>query len=235
MAVFETFARERRELSNSEIARLLDLADSSSSDLLHTLHELGYLMRTATTRRFYPTPRLHSITTRIADHDPFSRAGIEAAEFLVERTGETAFFGRLENGAVKVLAVQEGKHPLRYILNIGERIALHASALGKAILGALPEQEAARQLRLKPLRPVTPHTVVDLSDITRQVAESRQRGWYEVRSEGSEGVVALAVSGVIGGEVVAVSIAGPTERVDRNRESYLKALIEVGAASFKTF
>ncbi|MGN5477112.1 helix-turn-helix domain-containing protein [Cupriavidus basilensis] len=46
MAVFEVFAREKRELSNSDMARLLSLPESSTSDLLHTLHSLGYLMRT---------------------------------------------------------------------------------------------------------------------------------------------------------------------------------------------
>src|SRR5688572_9985895 len=61
MTIFETFANARRELSNSEIARLLGVAESSSSDLLHTLHEVGYLLRTARTRRFYPTARLRSI------------------------------------------------------------------------------------------------------------------------------------------------------------------------------
>ena len=51
MALFEVFAREKRELSNSELARLMDLPESSCSDLLHTMHEMGYLLRTARSRR----------------------------------------------------------------------------------------------------------------------------------------------------------------------------------------
>ena len=50
MTLLEVFARERRELSNSDLSRLMDLPESSCSDLLHTLHELGYLLRTSRTR-----------------------------------------------------------------------------------------------------------------------------------------------------------------------------------------
>ena len=61
MALLELFAREKRELSNSDLARLMDLPESSFSDLLHTLHELGYLLRTARSRCFYPTARLLAV------------------------------------------------------------------------------------------------------------------------------------------------------------------------------
>ena len=55
MLLFEAFARERRELSNAEIAKLLDMPETSCVDLLHTLLEAGYLMRTARSR-----PSAHS-------------------------------------------------------------------------------------------------------------------------------------------------------------------------------
>ena len=98
MSLFETFAQSRREMSNSEIARALGVAESSSSDLLHTLHEIGYLMRTARTRRFYPTARLLAIAGDIAGNDPFASASQEAIELLCEKTGETALCGVLGNG-----------------------------------------------------------------------------------------------------------------------------------------
>jgi DNA-binding IclR family transcriptional regulator len=94
LAIFEAPAREQRELSNSELARHLGVAESSCSDLLHTLLETGYLMRTARTRRFYPSGRLFEITRQIARNDPLLRLGKEAVDMLSERTGETAC-GRL--------------------------------------------------------------------------------------------------------------------------------------------
>lgn len=232
MAVFDMFAREKRDLSNSEIARLLELPESSCSDLLYTLHELGHLMRTAKTRRFYPTGRLKDTVEQIAINDPSLRAGIEAADLIVEMTGETALFGRLESGAVTVVAVQQGKYPLRYMLNAGERIALHCSALGKGLLGAIPSSEVLHQLSLKPMRKVATATVTDPQRIAQDVAASRERGWYETRGEGGDGVDALAVSGLLGAEPFALSLAGPPDRISKNLTAYVKALQEVRDVTF---
>jgi len=227
MAVFEVFASEKRELSNSDMARLLSVADSSCSDLLHTLHSLGYLMRTPRTRRFYPTARLYETARQITENDPLAAIGQEAVDQLSEKTNETAFFGVLERHAAKVAAVQPSKLPLRYILEVGERVALHASALGKALLGLLPPDEFEAELEAARLKAVTPDTVTSTRELARQIAKSREQGWYEVRGEGIEGVGALAVSGWLGGQPVALSLAGPSERVARNRDAYLQALNEV--------
>jgi DNA-binding IclR family transcriptional regulator len=227
MALFEVFARERRELSNSELARLLDLPESSCSDLVRTLYEGGYLTRTARSRRFYPTGRLLAIAREISGNDPLFAAGAEAVELLGGQTGETAFAGRLEAGAVRIVACQESRHALRYTTKVGDRMALHVSALGKALLACVPPEETARQLRLKALKALTPHTVTDMKVLERQVEAIRHQGWVLVENEGVEGVAALAVAGMIGGEPMAVSLAGPTERVMRNREQYLAALKEV--------
>ena len=100
MSLLEVFARERRELSNSDLARLMDLPESSCSDLLHTLHGLGYVRRTARSRRFYPTARLLTIAKDISAGDPLYAVAAEACELLRDKTGETGMCGHLEAGVV---------------------------------------------------------------------------------------------------------------------------------------
>ncbi|CAM3717916.1 IclR family transcriptional regulator [Bordetella tumulicola] len=229
LAVLEVFAREKRELSVSEVARLLDLADSSCSDLLHTMMKAGYVIRTAKTRRFYPTGKLYSIALDISRNDPLYMASLEMVELLSEKTGESAFCAMLDGGAVKVLATAEGKHHLRYVLRNGERIALHASALGKAVLGSLDDEEMRRQLRLKPLRKVTTETIVDPTELEENVKAQRKRGWYSVQEEGNEGVLAFGIPLEIGDAKAALSIAGPVDRMLKNRETYLAEMKQIVA------
>lgn len=227
MAVFEVFAREKRDLSNSDMAKLLSVADSSCSDLLHTLHSLGYLMRTSRTRRFYPTGRLLETARKIAENDPLTRLAQDAVGHLAQATNESAFFGLLEPFAVRVAAAAQSRLPLRYILDVGERVALHASALGKAILGLLTEEEARARLDVIKRPAVTPNTVVDVEQLMAQLARGREQGWYEAHDEGTAGVTALAVSARLGDRPVAISLAGPTDRIEKHREPYLAALREV--------
>lgn len=232
MALLEVFARERRELSNSDLARLMDLPESSCSDLLHTLHELGYLMRTARTRRFYPTGRLLTMARDIASGDPLYAVASEACELLRDKTGETGMCGRVEGGVVKVLAFAEGTHPLRYVGNVGNKIALHVSALGKAALSLGTPEEAARQLRLKPLKQIASGSITDLAALEAQVEQARKQGWMWVENEGFDGLAAIAVAGYLGDEPLALSVAGPTDRMRQHRDACLQALIEVQALVF---
>jgi IclR family KDG regulon transcriptional repressor len=229
MAMFEVFAREKRALSNSDVARALSLAESSCSDLLHTLHSMGYLMRTTRTRRFYPSGRLLETAREITRHDPLTAAAREAVEQLTDRTEETAFFGVMDRGSVKVAAAQPSRLPLRYILDVGERVSLHASALGKSLLGLLPRDEALQRLRSHALRPVTPETVTSVEQLMAQLDASRARGWYEARGEGTDGVTALAMSGWLGDQPVGISVAGPADRIERQHPICLQALREVRA------
>lgn len=234
MTLLELFAREKRALSNSDLARLMDLPESSCSDLLHTLHELGYLLRTARSRRFYPTARLLAIAREISANDPLYAVASEAAELVRDKTGETGLVGRIESGVVKVLTSAEGRHPLRYMQNVGDRLALHVSALGKAILALGTPEEAARQLRLKPLRKLAEGTITDLAALEAQVARARTQGWIWVENEGGDGLSALAVAGSVGGEPIALSVAGPTDRLRQHRDALLTALQEVQALVFRS-
>ncbi|MGE0153484.1 MAG: IclR family transcriptional regulator [Reyranellaceae bacterium] len=230
MEVFEVFAHERRELSNSEMARLLSVADSSSSDLLYTLHSLGYLMRTPRTRRFYPTGRLFEVARRIKQSDPLTAMARDAIERLADRTNETAFFGVLDSSSVTILAMQPSRLPLRYIVDVGSRVSTHASSLGKALLGLKPRDEIVAFLRRYPLLPVTPQTITNVDQLLAEIELSKERGWYETRGEGAEGVNTLAVSGWLGDQAVGFCLAGPAERIDTNHEAYLVALRELRAS-----
>lgn len=227
MTLFEVFAQERRELSNSELARLLNLPESSCSDLLYTLQDAGYLTRTSRTRRYYPTRRLLETAQAIAEHNPQFAVCAEAIELLRDSTGETTISGRLEQGYVQIIGFQESRYELRYVLKVGSKFGLHVSALGKAVLAAIPPAEAARQLRLKPLRKVTPRSITDIPTLERQVEDIRRAGYTLVEGEGAEGVSALAIAGFIGGEAFAICLTGPTERINRNIDDYKRAILEL--------
>lgn len=227
MAVFEVFASEKRELSNSEMARLLSLPESSTSDLLHTLHSLGYLVRTTRSRRFYPTARLLEVGKQIARNDPLGRLAQEAVHQLGTLTNESAFFGVLDKSAIKLVAVQPSRMPLRYILDVGSRTDINASALGKAVLSQLEPEEARSTLAGTELRALTKQTIVDVDTLMEHVQRGRKRGWCDAREEGSEGVYGLAVAGWLGGQPAGISLAGPAERMKKHHAEYLAALLKV--------
>ena len=226
LQVFEAFARERRPLTNSELARFLDLADSSCSDLLFTLREAGYLLRTPKSRFFYPTPRLHDVSQRIAATDPLQAFATEALEILSKRTGETSMCGYLEGTSIKIFACQESSRALRYVLEPGTVVGVHSTALGKAILGALPQAERDALIDTLPMDGVTESTIQDRQVLRDEIAQGIARQCFMAREEGGEGVMALGIAGLVGDRLTALSVVGPTHRLQKVVDEYVQILIE---------
>jgi DNA-binding IclR family transcriptional regulator len=235
MALFEIFAREKRELGKSEIARLLDLPESSSSDLLNTLHDLGYVSRTPATRRFYPTGRLLSVAQEIGEDNWLAAFGAEATSVLAQKSGETACCAVLAGERIKVVAVAEGRYRLRYILDVGDTFTIHGTAIGKALLSGLAEAEMHRVLRLKALTQLTKNTKTDPRLVEADVRTGRERGWQSAVDEGTIGVSSLALAGRVGDQNVGLGIIGPTKRVVPNSGNLRRELLEVGRTVFGGF
>ncbi|EHP44744.1 IclR family transcriptional regulator [Cupriavidus basilensis OR16] len=135
LEIIETFARERRALSLSELARLLAVPASSCLALIRTLTSLGYLYETGRRQGYYPTGRLLAMAQQIARHDPVLDRVHGTMNELRAATGETVVIGKLHEGRwVVYLDVLESPHAIRYIATAGERRELHANSIGKALL-----------------------------------------------------------------------------------------------------
>lgn len=232
LRLFEVFAREKRELTKSELARFLDLAESSCSDLLDTLHMLGYVSRTANSRRYYPTGRLLVAAKEIAENDMLGVFGNEAAALLSQRSTETSIFGILDGDSAKVVAVSEGSQNLRYVVVPGYRASLHGTALGKALLGALENDEVSRVLRLAPLKKFTDGTITDPAEVEQEIVRQRALGWYSASDEGGSGISSFAKSMRTSNGAVALTMIGPSARMQKNAASYLAILEEVADIVF---
>lgn len=230
LAALETFAREKRELTNKEMARLLNLPDSSCLDLLHSLHTLGYLMRTPQTLRYYPSGRWYEMANQINEHDPLRKVAQEAVDQLAEKTNETVFFGILDQSGAKVVATQSSRLALRLIIEIGQTVSLHGTALGKALLGLLSAEELEARAEQLDFHALASHTITSKRALFKDLETSRQQGWYEAHDEGAEGVSALAISGWMSGYPVSIAVAGPSHRIAKHRKKLLAALAEARKA-----
>jgi DNA-binding IclR family transcriptional regulator len=234
MQVFEIYARERRPLTNSEMARFLDLADSSCSDLLYTLRQSGYLLRAPKSRYFLPTARLVDVAQGIATADPLQIFSAEALDILTRQSGETSMCGILDGNKVKIFGCQESSRALRYVLRPGTMVDVHSTALGKAILGAMDGKARDALIDELPMEPITPNTITDRDRLRAEIASRLDDGCFTAKDEGSEGVYAIGIAGRIGVHLTALSIVGPTHRVEKNLDAYIRILKDAREEFFES-
>lgn len=234
LQVFEVYARERRPLTNSEMARFLDLADSSCSDLLYTLRQAGYLLRTPKSRYFHPTGRLLDVAQGISAADPLQAFASEALEILTRQSGESSMCGLLDGNKVKIYASQESPRALRYVVKPGTTFDLQIAALGKALLGEMDAAERNALIDTLPFEHVTARSITDPGTLRAQIESQLPKHYFISRDEGNEGVSAVGIAGRVGGQLTALSIVGPTHRMDANMEKYVQIILDARAEFFES-
>lgn len=195
-----------------ELARELNTPRSTLHRVLQTLEAKGMVTREdgagyaigEETRRLGTRYRLKELP-RVAE--PILRD-------LHAETGESVNLAVAEADAMVVVASIHSSERLRTVTTVGTRDLLHASALGKAYLSALPEDDLRRALRGTLAAP-TPGTIVSRPALLRELSRARMRGYAIDDEESVVGVrcVGVAILGDDNAPVGAISVMGPTSRL----------------------
>lgn len=143
------------------IARRCSLNISTTYHLVRTLAYAGYVARLpdgtyavgdAVARRY------HELVTSL-DRPP---DGGTVLRHLAQRVGLSAYLGLLHDDRVTVVGVAEGPgSPYLEDFEMGLDVSAHATALGKALLAAMPPRERREFLSCHELRRFTANTPTD--------------------------------------------------------------------------
>jgi DNA-binding IclR family transcriptional regulator len=226
--LLELFAEEKRPLTLSDIARLLQIPMSSCHDVVQALQARGYLYELAPRAGYYPTLRLQRLGRDIGDNDPV----VARAELLLrplrDALDESVLLVKANRLQAIYLLVFESSHPLRYQARVGDGIrGLHSTSAGKALLADLNDRDLAAYLRATKLTAVTGQTITSQAALRKDLAAGRIRGWYLNRGESLEGVTTVSAPFHWNEALYIVTIAGPASRLDARLEIATGLLTDV--------
>jgi IclR family transcriptional regulator, acetate operon repressor len=211
--ILETLAGSPAPLGVTEVARQVGLPQASTHRLLTALTSRGYARQDAD-RRY----AVGAAALRLADR-AYRELGAVATPYLTEavrRTGETANLAVLEGGTVVYVAQSPSPHTLRIFAEVGRRVPVHSTAVGKVALAGLPPGQARRVLATQPLEARTPHTLTSTVAVLDAVARAGAEGYALDDEEQELGVRCLAVPVTHAGDLpVALSVSAPAERMSR--------------------
>ena len=226
--ILEAFAAKREPLTLSELARQIESPVSSCHGVIRTLQARGYVYM-LDKRRYYPTRKLLELGSRISAHDPVMERLLPYLEALRKRTDETVMIGRREGDEIVYVVTIESVQTIRYSLHAGDRRPVHASAVGKALLGLLPDERLVDELRrLRPKR--FTDATLSADGLLADIRKSRRRGYFVTRGEFDAGGMGVARAFPVQAEAFAVGVAGPLARVKDKLDVVGKAVNEAATA-----
>ncbi|KZN23290.1 MULTISPECIES: IclR family transcriptional regulator [unclassified Haladaptatus] len=217
--------QKHERLGVTELADHLDISKSAAHCYLATLREYGYVVKDGEKYclglRFIDIA--HHVRNRFDIYDLVS----DEVDTLAEESGERALFTVEEQHQGICLYTTNGENAVQTELYIGYRNNLYHTAVGKAILAYKTDEELERFLDDVELEARTENTITDETQLREELAEIREKGFAYNREESIPGLVGVGVpiKKQDGGVYGAISVIGPTSRMDDDRLEQLSQIV----------
>ena len=191
LRVVEAFNQDRKQLTLSDIAKLVDLPRASVRRTLHTLVQLGYAEMDE--RMFRLRPRVLNLARAYLQSNAVTDIVQPALGQLSERTGESCSAAVLDGEDVTMIAHASPKRVLPVSAQIGFRLPASATALGRVLLAALDDRDLERFLARLRSEKITKFTVTDKAQLRKAILDVRKSGFALADQEVEIGFRSIAI------------------------------------------
>lgn len=209
--ILETISSAGGRLSIGEIAQRAEIPLPTAHRFLRTLVVRGYV-RQLPDRRYALGYRMVPLG-RAANN--FVGLNIESVlSSLVHQLGESVSLAILSNDKAEYVAQAPSPNGIRHTVELGRRVELYSTSVGKALLTLLPEAELEISLRNFDFTPLTEHTITDAAVLVADVRLAKERGYAIDRQESEIGLISVAASARSPFEThMAIALTGPLSRM----------------------
>ncbi len=227
LLLLETIAEAGGEATLTDLANRTGLNISTCHHLLATLIKRGFATKVSGRRLYALGARMIDLGHKCLLVD-LPRRAEPYLENINRATGETVHLAALQGDAVVTLAVRDSRHPVRVETGrIGRVEAPHATAIGKAMLAWLPEDEM-RRILAHGMKRFTPNTITEFPVLVEALRIVRRTGCAIDREEFLPGVVCVgaAIRDQAGTVLGAISASTPAMRASKDHIELMRKEIE---------
>ena len=176
-AILNAISASRDGLGVSGIARMLNIAKSTTHGMTQALEEVGALIRDPRTKRYKLGFTLLEIGRRAYSQIDLQALTRPVMEDLMEKTRTSVFIGTLNLDRIIVLDIVEARQDLKITAPIGTTMSVFAGAAGKVFLATMGTDEAELFIPEKGLPRFTDNTIVEPELYFQELEKVRQQGF----------------------------------------------------------
>ena len=229
--LLEALASSEGEVSITSLANRTSLHVSTVHRLLTTLLRRGYVRQNPDTSRYFAGAKLSTLAEAQSRFNELRHRARPVLRALTEQTRETANLVVLDDITAVYIDTVPSPQVVRLFTAIGNRVPLHATGGGKALLAWLSQDRRDALIDRLELRAHTIRTIDERPALRRALDEIRERGYAIDDEEYDEGVRCVAVPvGPIGSPIAAISLSAPASRFSRQRAAEFAPVLRRAAA-----
>jgi DNA-binding IclR family transcriptional regulator len=215
LAVLKVLSQEGPDLTLAQVSALLHLHKSTAHRLIMVLEGHKLIERNSKTGTYRLGMKLFELGTRAVSQLDLRERARPILDRLVRETDETVHLCVYDNGEVVYVDKVEPARSVRLASTVGRRHPAFCTAVGKAMMAVMPEEQVETAVQKHGLRPLTRKTIGSLGELKSELAKVRKLGYAVDDEENEEGVccVGAVVRGISGEPTAAISVSGPSFRL----------------------
>lgn len=226
LQVLEYFDEIQRDASVMDISRALSMPQSSTTELLRTLVDMGYLSYKVEGRRYMPTHRVALLGSWIQTQLLSGGRLVRMMEELGETTHETVILGEYSGLSVRYIYVVQSRMAMRLHVGPGTVRPLARSGIGQLFLSSFPEDLVKTLLKRINSERADDEPVIEYAKLEPDLRDIREKG-YHLFTKGvnpGAGIVAMMLPETDDTLPLAIGIGGLAENIVRNGPALVNAM-----------
>jgi DNA-binding IclR family transcriptional regulator len=216
LRILKLFQSDKPEWTAREIEEALGYHKSSVQRLVNTLEKEGFLERSNENRGgFRLGPQLIYLSNVAAQGADLQRVARSSLERLAQLTKETAHLCVVDQSQCYYLDKIDSPQSIRIVTHVGQRLYLHCTAVGKALMSGMDTAEVDTVIDERGLRRFTPNTITSRDKLLEELQRIRDSGFAIDNEEFEVGLkcIAAPIFNSKGTVVAAMSFSGPSQRL----------------------
>jgi DNA-binding IclR family transcriptional regulator len=211
----------------TRLSRYLNLPKSTVHEVLSTFKRFRFVEQDGGNRKYRLGLRILELGNIVQSYLEVRRIASPYLQKISRMVNETAYLVVLAERRIVYIDCVESMARLRARPLFGERVPLHCTSLGKAIMAFLPEEELERIIKEEGLTRFTPNTITNPLTLKKELKKIRERGYAVDNMEHEEGIccVGAPIRNYKGEVFAAISLSGPSQRFTPERIKEMVPLV----------
>jgi IclR family KDG regulon transcriptional repressor len=229
--IIELLAIQREGLGVTEIGSRVGLHKSTVYRLLNALGERGYIEKDEKYSTYKIGLKFLEISSLYLNKLEIKTEALPYMRKLAEVMGQPVHLAILDGNEAVYIEKVEALNSIRMYSQIGRRLPLHCSAIGKVLLSGLKEDESKQMVKSIKLVKFTEKTISNQGKLLSEVSSVRMKGWAVDDEEHEAGIrcVAAPVYDYSGKVIAAVSISGDSRCITEERDEEIGEMVKIAA------
>lgn len=194
LQILNAFTGERKGLTLSQLAEILNLSRATVLRLCSTLGKYGFLNQDSASKEYSLGLRLFELGSIVFHSFSLRKTASPFLDQLHQKLGKTLFLAILEQGQLIYIDKREdSRNPITFTSKIGTRRPPYWGMLGPMLMAHLSDSEVEHLLEKNPLRATTKKSFTQKEEFKKWLGRVREEGFAVDVERTFEGITGVAV------------------------------------------